>query len=367
MCGNATFRGTRLLPRKFKVESVGNHTVHINLVLFLVCVFEGCLASQSQNVLAQESNQDPTSRDPASQEATPVKGDASADQSTRINLPFKTYGGTQFWTDHLHKQGYRIQSNWMTNHWRLLDGADIRRAWGTREQCDTVLDQLLTNVSPDPESKEYVVLLHGLMRTHQSMRSMQQALQKADCGKVIRFSYASTRRTIGDHADALQEVLAGFPEDVQISFVAHSMGNIVVRHLIADLEKNGDPAGLLERFRRMVMLGPPNQGAAIARRLSYTGLLGVVAGKGALELGPKWNELVGNLAVPSFPFAIIAGDLSEKKIRNPILGGASDFVVQVEETHLEGRASFATVPVLHTTLMKDETTQQLVIEFLQSQ
>ena len=346
---------------RLRIHSVGNRSVQVNLVILLLWLVAACLASHSQPVDAQGSDQDD-----APQKAIPVNGDPSADQSTRINLPFKTYGGTQFWTDHCHKQGYRIQSNWATNHWRLLDASDIRRAWGTREQCETVLNRLLVDASPEPESKEYVILLHGLMRTHQSMRSMQRALQQADCGKVICFSYASTRRTVGDHAEALQEVLTGLPDDVQISFVAHSMGNIVVRHLLADLEQNGDPAGLLERCRCMVMLGPPNQGAAIARRLSYIGLFGAVAGKGALELGPNWSDLVGKLAVPSFPFALIAGDLSAQNMRNPILDGASDFVVQVEETHLEGRESFATVPVLHSTLMKDETAQRLVIEFLQS-
>ena len=59
-------------------------------------------------------------------------------------------------------------------------------------------------------------------------------------------------------------------------------------------------------------------------------------------------------------------DLSQKKVRNPLLGEASDFVVQVEETHLEGRESFVTVPVVHSTLMKNPKVQQLVVSFLKS-
>jgi pimeloyl-ACP methyl ester carboxylesterase len=225
---------------------------------------------------------------------------------------------------------------------------------------------LLSDKKNTSEDNEYIVLLHGLMRSHQSMRSMEKTLQAADCGTVLRFSYASTRNTIGDHAAALQEVLTGLPKHAKISFVAHSMGNIVVRHLLADLKEEGDPDGLLQRCGCMVMLGPPNQGAAIARRLAYTKVFGLVAGKTGLQLGPNWQQLVGNLAIPEFPFSIIAGDLSEKNVRNPILGEASDFVVQVEETQLEGRESFTTVPVLHSTLMKNPKVQQLVIEFLQS-
>lgn len=284
-----------------------------------------------------------------------------------LNVAMKTRGGTQLWTDYLHRDGFRIQRNAMTGHWRLLDEGDVRLAWGTRQHCETLLGDVMPNGnSPESDADRYVILLHGLMRSHHSMKPLETALDSENCGKVIRFSYASTRSSIGDHAAALQQVVAGLPEDAQISFVGHSMGNIVVRHLIGDLQQDGDPAGILERCQCMVMLGPPNQGAAIARRLAPTGLFGIVTGKGGLELGPKWNELVTNLAVPPFPFAIIAGDLSQKPVKNPLVDGSSDFVVSIEETHLDGHVSFATVPVLHSFLMNDKTTQQMVVDFLRS-
>jgi pimeloyl-ACP methyl ester carboxylesterase len=335
--------------------------MHYSLIVLFVGLFAAHLATQCHTVDAQEPDQNSLSK-----EATPLNEKPSDELSAPFNVPFKTYGGTQFWTDHRHTHGYRLQSNWMTDHWRLLDATDVRRAWGTRKQCEKVLTDLLGDQIEEPENKEYVILLHGLMRSHQSMRSMQKVLQDADCGTVLRFSYASTRHTIGDHAAALNEVLTGLPDDARISFVAHSMGNIVVRHLLADLKEEGDPKGLLKRYRCMVMLGPPNQGAAIARRLAYTKVFGLVAGKGGLQLGPNWQQVAGNLAIPDFPFAIIAGDLSQKKVRNPLLGEASDFVVQVDETHLEGRESFFTVPVVHSTLMKNPKVQQIVVNFLKS-
>ena len=335
--------------------------MNYSVFLLLVGLVVAHLASQNQVVDAQESDQDSLL-----EEVNSLNKKSPTESTAPFNVPFKTYGGTQFWTDHQHSHGYRIQSNWMTNHWRLLDAADVRRAWGTRKQCEVALDDLLSKKKDASTEQEYVVLLHGLMRSHQSMRSMEKTLQMADCGTVLRFSYASTRNTIGDHAAALQEVLSGLPKDAKISFVAHSMGNIVVRHLLADLKEQGDPDGLLQRCGCMVMLGPPNQGAAIARRLSYTKVFGLVAGKTGLQLGPNWQQLVGNLAIPEFPFSIIAGDLSQKNVRNPILGEASDFVVQVEETQLEGRESFTIVPVLHSTLMKNPEVQQLVVDFLQS-
>ncbi|MGI9470310.1 MAG: esterase/lipase family protein [Rubripirellula sp.] len=301
-------------------------------------------------------------------EAAPVKEPESSKKRAKlINVAFKTRGGTQLWTDYLHRYGFRIQRNAVTGHWRLLDDGDVRRAWGTRQQCETVLGELRSGDDASGDKVDrYVVLLHGLMRSHHSMKPVETALDSGDCGKVIRFSYASTRSSIGDHAAALQEVLTGLPPDAQIAFVGHSMGNIVVRHLIGDLQQEGDPSGILDRCQCMVMLGPPNQGAAIARRLAPTGLFGIVTGKGGLELGPRWDQLVTNLAVPPFPFAIIAGDLSQTPVKNPLVGPSSDFVVAIDETHLDGHASFATVPVLHSLLMNDVATQQMVVDFLRS-
>jgi hypothetical protein len=114
----------------------------------------------------------------------------------------------------------------------------------------------------------------------------------------------------------------------------------------------------------MVMLGPPNQGATIARRLGPTGVFGWITGAGGLELGPEWEKLKNNLATPAFPFAIIAGDVSAQVIQNPLTDGSGDFVVSVEEAKLEGSEWLRTVPVLHSFLMDDPKVQAWTIEFL---
>jgi pimeloyl-ACP methyl ester carboxylesterase len=280
------------------------------------------------------------------------------------NLSIKTAGGTQVWTDHLYREGFRIQQNSLTGHWRLLDPSDVRQAWGTRQQCQLGLDQLKPQTTPtDGQPKHTVILLHGLMRTQHSMKNLGTKISETEPVDVIRFSYASTRASIGDHAVALRAVMENLPADTQFSFVGHSMGNIVVRHLVGDLQQN-DPHGILPRCKSMVMLGPPNQGAAIARRLAPTGLYGIVTGKGGMELGANWNEFVKKLATPPFPFMIIAGDRSEATIQNPLVAGSSDFVVSVEEAKLDGCEKFETVPVLHSFLMDDPTAMKLAVDFI---
>jgi pimeloyl-ACP methyl ester carboxylesterase len=282
-----------------------------------------------------------------------------------LNIPLKTIGGTQLWTDHLWRDGYRLQQQAMTGHWRVVDRGNVRRGWGSRAHCQQRLDQLAPPQADSQAAKHYVVLLHGLMRTHHSMGEMESALDEAGFD-VIRFSYASSRGSISEHAAALREVLTGLPPNTQFSFVGHSMGGIVIRHLIGDLERDPEGDALLSRFHCLVMLGSPNQGAAIARRLAPTGVFKWVTGKGGMQLGPEWDEFVQHLGTPDFPFAIIAGDVSDKSIQNPLIDGSGDYIVAVEEARLEGAEAFHVLPVIHSFLMRDEAAIKLTIDFLKA-
>ena len=283
--------------------------------------------------------------------------------SQRFNLPIKTTGGTQVWTDQVFRDGYRIQKNALTSHFRLLDSENVRRAWGTREQCLAALDDVAPRQPDSSPPKFMAVLLHGLMRTHHSMKPVESALEGC-VDDTIRFSYASTQQSIGDSALALREILEDQPANTQFCFVGHSMGNIVVRHLIGDLQRASDPRQILPRCKSMVMLGPPNQGASIARNLAPTGLFELITGEGGMELGPNWDEFVTKLATPPFPFAIVAGDVSETAIPNPLVDGEGDFVVSLDEAKLDGCHAFYTVPVLHSFLMNDDKAIELMAEFV---
>nr|WP_271978281.1 alpha/beta hydrolase [Rubripirellula sp.] len=280
-----------------------------------------------------------------------------------LNLAWKTTGGMQFWTDHVHRQGFRIQQNVITGHWRLLDPDNIRLSWGRRSTCEGVLDRKCKPTATLEDQQSYVVLLHGLMRTRGSMNSLERELKKKDFKNVIRFSYASTRGSIANHASALRDVLEHLPKNSEFRFVGHSMGNIVVRHLLGDLRKD-DPNQVAKRCKSMVMLGPPNQGALIAKRLAPTGVFGWITGEGGLELGPDWKNLEKRLDTPKFPFAIVAGDVSDQPIQNPLTKGSGDLVVSVEEARLDGSKWLKTVPVLHSFLMDNEEVQKMTMDFL---
>ena len=323
-------------------------------LLLLLSLFASCLDGMMQ--CAAEEGETPQK---------PFLADRKEKKQTlqRV-IPIPTFGGLQVWTDHSYREGYRIQHNTVTDNWRLLDNNDRRWMRGTRGQCEAFLNKVSSRSQSKREHQHCIVLIHGLMRTKHSMTPLKNVLDKKCDYEIVYFSYASTRGKIGTHAAALREFLEGLPETWTLSFVGHSMGNIVIRHLIADLQADQNNNELLNRCQRMVMLGPPNQGAAIARQLSSLGMFEWIAGEGAMELGPDWDKFSESLATPPFPFSIIAGQVENKAIQNPLLANASDFVVEVDEARLEGSESFVVVPALHSFLMKDTYVQEFVADFL---
>ena len=100
------------------------------------------------------------------------------------------------------------------------------------------LDRIVATTTPSPETTEVVLLVHGLMRTADSMKPIETELLRVDAQSktldptnqvhrtAILFSYASTRDPISAHAAALRELVENLPGKPRISFVGHSLGNI---------------------------------------------------------------------------------------------------------------------------------------------
>ena len=85
-------------------------------------------------------------------------------------------------------RGYRIQQHALTGHWRLLDSKNVCRAWGSRAHCETTLEKLHPPTNETDSAKRVVILLHGLMRSRASMKSMESALLDPSRYQIVRFS-----------------------------------------------------------------------------------------------------------------------------------------------------------------------------------
>ncbi len=282
-----------------------------------------------------------------------------------LNIVGKTLGGTQFWTDELAFHDWRIQRNVVTGHYRLLDGQQYRHAWGTYEMCSTRFAEIRRKQSLAPMKGKVVVLLHGTVRSRSSLGGMARYLNQEGGYTAVNVSYASTREKIGDHAASLKKLVDGLEGVEEINFVAHSMGNLVVRHYLGDTTDPKSGRKMDPRIRRIVMLAPPNHGARMARTFQDNDIFRLVWGVSGAEMGRNWSRLEPRLATPGCEFGVVAGDIVVYgNVGNPIFEGENDLVVSVEETRLVGASDFAVLPVSHTTIMDDARTREYTLRFL---
>ena len=219
--------------------------------------------------------------------------------------------------------------------------------------------------APAAESRETVVLLHGLGRTGSSMSRLATALER-DGFRTVNLSYPSRTLPLETLArDWLPAQLAArgvefSPAAPRVHFVTHSMGGIVVRLW---LRERGAPPNL----GRTVMLAPPNQGSEVADKLNsfppfrwLTGengrRLGTAPGSLPLTLGP-WPAQAGALGV-------IAGDFSFNPLFSAWMPGPDDGKVSVARTHLTGERDHVVLPFSHTWLAWRAATARQVRAFL---
>lgn len=279
---------------------------------------------------------------------------ALAEARDNPNVPLPTLGGMQLWEDLRVLSDWRVQRNVVTGHHRLLDDGDIRRAWGSWEDCNRVLDEARTAHNLKPASDHAVILLHGLGRTRSMYKSLVADLE-AEGYEVINVNYPSTRRSIGAHADQVETVLGHLEGITGVSFVTHSLGGIVMREV---LSREGGWRRAIEP-RRMVMMGPPNQGSVLAREIPNAGADQIV--------GASLDELrsidLSDFPAPNIEFAIIAGGRGEEGF-NPLIPGNDDGVVAVSETVLTGASDFLVVEGLHSFLPSNEAAAKAAIHFL---
>jgi pimeloyl-ACP methyl ester carboxylesterase len=295
----------------------------------------------------------------------PASGAAEAKAESSYSGSAPTLGGKQFWTDELVFHDWRIQRHAYSGHCRLLDAENYRRMWGDFDTCRAKLEECKREENLPPLKSKVVLVLHGICRSRASMSEICEYLQHHSDYEVLNVSYASTRADLASHAAALTRVIEHLEGVKQIDFVAHSLGNLVIRRYLGDgtNEETGrrpDP-----RIKRIVMLGPPNNGAALAITFRNNKLFGMIFGKSGKQLATDWDNLQRRLATPGCQFGIIAGGLGDDDGSNPLIGGDDDLIVSVAETRLPGASDFLVLPVMHRTLLSDPQVHESMLRFLQ--
>jgi len=282
-----------------------------------------------------------------------------ASQQHLPNIEMPTLGGTQVWQDTYIYAQWRIQKNIVTGHSRLLNPDNVRKAWGSYNACKNKFDQLRKASSIRPASRHTVILLHGIARSTGTFSEMKLALTANGYDAAV-ISYPSTRRTIEDHAGALANVLNRLEGTETVSFVSHSMGGLVLRHLLAANE----PWTKTLKIGRVVMIAPPNQGSTVAKALENNLLYKAIYGKSGQQLVPDAASKIPDLG--NIKYSIIAGGRLDGQGFNPFLNGDNDGTVTVAETSLDGASAHLIVPALHATISNHPNSIQATLNFLKN-
>ncbi len=279
----------------------------------------------------------------------------------------KTLGGRFVWSDEVIYDGFRVQKHSTIGHYRLIDPEDRRRTFGTYENCLEELENIKKTEKLASLPKEVVIVVHGLGASRQFMDQLAEFLKENGHFNVINFGYPSTNGDIATHAASLVNVLKHLDGVETVSFVAHSMGNIVIRHALADLAELPTAEQPKLKFKRFVMIAPPNHGAEIADEFVDNKLANTFAGEPLQQLAPSkgWESLEQRLAAPSFEFGIIAGGTGDNDGYLAAIPGDDDGLLSVATTRLSGASDFIVIKGIHQLMPKNEQVQDATLRFLE--
>lgn len=277
----------------------------------------------------------------------------------KLQVDFKTLGGRQFWGDVHYYRGYRIQQNVITGHYRLLTPDDVRKEWGTLDECRIALAKIADDLQLPPMQGRAVIFIHGIVRSSKSFSKMARNVSADDEVTIVQFDYPSTRVTMEESAKYLAKTIDSLEGIEQIDLVCHSMGGLLVRSYLQSAGEKVDP-----RLRRLVMLGTPNQGAEMASLLKNNLAFKWIFGPAGQELIDDPQGVIALLPVPLFEFGIIAGARGTEGGWNPLIPGDDDGTVALRSAQLPGAKDFMTVGCLHSFLPDDQRVIDSTCRFL---
>ncbi len=236
----------------------------------------------------------------------------------------------------------------------LLTASVVATAIFALGACSTTLR---TNLVTSTESSDCVVLLHGLNRSLRAMDPMAKGLQEAGF-TTANVGYPSQVASIEELAPmAVNEGLEKCREtnSVQIHFVTHSIGGILLRYA-----HNESP---IPELGRVVMLAPPNQGSEIVDITREWPGAELISGKAGLQLGTDKNSIPSQLGPVDFELGVIAGTRTISFF-SAMLPNPDDGKVSVERTKIGGMTDFLVVEKSHHYIVSSDIVIENTIAFL---
>ena len=208
-----------------------------------------------------------------------------------------------------------------------------------------------------PETRDTVIVLHGLGRGKAAMWMLGRRLSKAGY-RIKLVGYRSTRQNPEQILQTVRSEIANCcaGRTGRIHFVGHSLGGLIVRAYLAQ----NDVANL----GRVVLVGTPNHGSSLVdhyRDEWWFRLLGPTA----LSLGTQEGNYAESLPKPDYPVGVIAGK-AERGPNEHVLPGDDDGLVTVASTRLNGMSDFIVVPSSHWAMRYRGSVIRQIVSFLET-
>ena len=205
-----------------------------------------------------------------------------------------------------------------------------------------------------------VFLLHGLCRTSRSMNKLAQSLVRSGYD-VVNVNYPSRHFPIARLSEDIHTRIRNHTDQrnyERIHFVTHSMGGIIVRHILAN--------HTLSNLGRVVMLSPPNQGSEVVDRLKHLFTYKLLNGPAGLELGTDKADTPTRLGPARFDLGVITGRKTINFILSTMIPGENDGKVSAQRARLEGMRDFLVVGATHPFIMKNNEVIRQVLFYLKT-
>ena len=207
---------------------------------------------------------------------------------------------------------------------------------------------------------DYVVLLHGLGRTSNSLKKMEDCLK--DKGyDVLNIDYPSRAYNIQTLTEKfVKTAIESHCKDKtkKIHFVTHSMGGIIVRYYLQTCQT--------ENIGRIVMVSPPNQGSEVVDFLRHSHIVRNFMGPSFEQLSTDPSGFVNMLTEPQAETGVISGRRSLNCINSAIIPGEDDGKVSVRRSKLKNMKDFLVVNRTHPFIMRADEVIEAVICFLET-
>lgn len=220
------------------------------------------------------------------------------------SFDFFTMGGSQRWEDVFFYQKWRIQRNYKTKVYRLLDNWDIRRAAGSFDDCYKKFLKEIEVYQLSRQRGHMVVMLPGLGQSKNIFKPLwREVIQYGYMAAAL--NYPSTYKKVDSHVRQLDFFLNHLEDVEEVSFVTYGIGALILRKLLYF-----DAAWKKKiKVNKIIEINPPSKGSAFWERIGQYKLAQKLFGPILADLTPA-----ASAKIPEYNKSYYVGIISCKPL-----------------------------------------------------